>query len=341
MKLLLIVFIFVTGFTSAQFTSNNAPDIGDNILLYVVDSSAVDFASVVGSGVTWDYSNLSHYKEETRLIDVKTPEDAGHGVTFVNSQKAIQVEGELITFIKNDANKRVSQGVVYNDANNGDLILTLEENQGVYYNYPFNLNDTVIDDIVGTATFTYMGQLVNAPTTGKFYTTVDGVGTLKLGANAQYNNVMRYQFVDTINLTVPVLGELAIIHKQFEYYDHTVSNLPIFTHSYLWFGKVGGLVLREFTFVLSKDIGTSSVKEETLAETKVYPNPANSFVSVELPNGVVNAEVSIVDPIGRTILNTDINSPFTQLDISHLNGGTYFVKISSENVTVTKTLMIQ
>lgn len=340
-NLLLITTLFITAAASAQFTDNNAPVIGDSIRLYVVDSSAVDLASVVGDGVTWDYSNLTDYNGETRLIDVKTPQDAGHGVTFVNSQKAVQVEGELITFIKEDANKRVSQGVVYHDHNNGDLIMTLEANQGIYYTYPFELEDSIVDDVAGTATFTFAGQLVNAATTGKFYATVDGKGTLKLGLNAEYENVIRYQLVDTISFTIPLAGTFNVIHKQYEYYDHTVSNLPIFTHSYLWFGKVGGAPLREFTLVLSKDIVTTSVSEETLSQAKIYPNPANDMVNVELPKGINNAKITIIDAVGRVVLNANVENSFANLNVSHLKEGAYFVKITADNVVATKTLILQ
>ena len=340
-KFLLIATLFVSAAASAQFTDNNAPSIGDSIRLYIVDSAAVDYAGVIGDNVTWDYSNLIDYNGETRLVDVKTPTDAGHGVTFVNSQKAIQVEGELITFIKNDVNQRVSQGVVYHDANNGDLILTLEENQGIYYTYPFDYEDTIIDNIAGTATFTFMNQVVNAATTGKFYSTVDGKGTLKLGLTGVYTDVMRYKLTDTINFSIPVAGDFAVIHKQFEYYDHSVSNLPIFTHSYLWFGKVGGSALREFTLVMSKDIVTTSVSQETLAESKIYPNPANDILNVELPSGINNAEITIVDAVGRVVLNANVENSFANLNVSHLKEGAYFVKIAADNVVATKTLILQ
>jgi hypothetical protein len=339
-KLLLITTLFLASTVTAQFTSSNVPDVGDNIQLYIVDSSAVNLEAITGAGVIWDYSGLSDYNEATREITVKDPQNTSHSITFNNSTKAIETEGELITFVKEVGNERLSQGVVYNDAEFGNLILTLENDQGLYYSYPFDLGNTITDDISGTATFTYLGQTVNSPAVGKLYASVDGLGTLKLGLNAEYNDVLRYKLVDTMRLAT-ILGEYLVIHKQFEYYDHTVSNLPIFTHSYLWFGPTGGPPRNEFTFVLSKDIITSSITEETLAEAKVYPNPANDIVNVELPNGVNDAEISIVDALGREILKTSINSAFTNLSVSHLEKGTYFVKIAADNIVATKTLILQ
>lgn len=336
----LISTLFLAGAASAQFTPSNTPEIGNSIQLYVVDSAATDLKTTTGAGVVWDYSGLIDYNEETRLIQVKTPHETGHGVTFVNSDRAIETQGELIAFFKDDGIQRTSQGVVYHDANNGDLILTLETDQGLYYTYPFDLGSTIVDDIEGTATFTFMGQVVNAPAIGKAYTSVDGKGTLKMGLTGVYNDVLRFNITDTIRLTTGV-GEFSVIHNQYEYYDHSVSNLPLFVHSYLWFGLTGGAALREFTFVLSKDILSSSTTKETLTETKIYPNPAHKLINIQLPNGIYTAEISIVDAVGRVVLNANIEDSFANLSISHLNEGAYFVRITADHAVVTKTLILQ
>src|SRR5690554_8195930 len=89
-----------------------------------------------------------------------------------------------------------------------------------------------------------------------------------MGLTGVYTNVLRYNITDTMVITTPV-ADFTVIHNQYEYYDHTVSSLPIFTHTSMWFGQIGGAVLRDFNFVLSKDIITTSLSQEVLAETKL------------------------------------------------------------------------
>lgn len=334
--------LLLSGIASAQFTATNAPMVGDSIELYVVDSSAVNFENVTGNGVTWDYSTLTDYNGETRKIYIDAIEDAPapHNVTFKNSDKVIVTEGELLTFIADDGSERVGHGVVYFDAKSGDLVLTLEKNQGLYYSYPFDIGNKIVDSIKGTATFKLGGVPVSAPAAGVAYTTVDGKGTLKLGSVTTYNNVLRYKVTDTIKLTTDI-GEFSVIHNQYEYYDHTVSNLPIFVHSSMWFGRTGGTPIREFTFVLAKNTKTSSVKKNELSASKIYPNPADNFVNIELPNGINIAEVSIVDAVGRVVLTSRIDNTHTKLNVAHLKEGAYFVKIISGDIVSTKTLIVQ
>lgn len=337
---ILLIATLITGSLSAQFDASNAPALGDSIRLYIVDSTATDYANITGDGVTWDYSNLIDYNGESRLIDVKSPQQTAHNVTFVNSDLAIETEGEIIAFITDDANERVSQGLVFNDADNGDLILTLEANEGLYYTYPFDFGDEITDSIKGTATFTFMNQLMNAPARGKVRTKVDGRGTLNMGLTGVYTNVLRYNITDTMVITTPV-ADFTVIHNQYEYYDHTVSSLPIFTHTSMWFGQIGGTVLRDFNFVLSKDIITTSLSQEVLAETKLYPNPTSQLLNIELPNGINKASISIVDAVGRIVMDVNIEDTFANLNVSHLKEGAYFVKIASDNTVVTKTLILK
>src|SRR5690554_7353455 len=96
---ILLIATLITGSLSAQFDASNAPALGDSIRLYIVDSTATDYANITGDGVTWDYSNLIDYNGESRLIDVKSPQQTAHNVTFVNSDLAIETEGEIIAFI--------------------------------------------------------------------------------------------------------------------------------------------------------------------------------------------------------------------------------------------------
>lgn len=341
-KLLLISSLLIAGGVSAQFTNTNSPQIGESINLFIVDSSAANFKSVTGDGVTWDYSDVADYNQEKRYIKVIAPQDTVLGDDFTNSDMAIETENELLTFITDDGSKRTSQGVVFNDPEAGFLTMNLDVKEGDYYQYPFELGDSISDEIEGTASFDFNGQPVDADAQGSTYSKVDGRGTLELGENT-YSNVLRYHIIDTIRINIPIPGmdDYLSIHEQFEYYDFTESHLPIFVHSHLWFGQENGTPRNDFNFVLSLESKTSSVAKDELLSTKVYPNPANSYVNIELPNELSDAQISIVDAVGRSVISSSVTSGFSQIDVSALNEGTYFVKIIANDEVVTKTLVLK
>ncbi|RLD58530.1 MAG: hypothetical protein DRJ05_07885 [Bacteroidetes bacterium] len=84
---------------------------------------------------------------------------------------------------------------------------------------------------------------------------------------------------------------------------------------------------------------------ETLTNSsafKIYPNPANSTLNVELPQNynIENTVLEILDVNGRTILQKILTSVCMQLDISKLNSGLYFIKIRNNKTVITKKVII-
>ncbi|MFA5574056.1 MAG: T9SS type A sorting domain-containing protein [Brumimicrobium sp.] len=345
-NILLFSTLLLSGISTAQFNPDNAPQIGESIQLYVIDSTAASYHDIVGDGVTWDYTNLEDYGSQlSKSINVIAVSETDYESTFNLSDKAIELEGELTTYFTDDANARISQGLVFNDPELGDLVIKLDNNGEEYYNYPFNLNDEIIGTISGEAQFSYNGVPFTTTATGNYLTRVDGRGTLKLGVNSEYTDVLRYKMIDTVTIEVPIPGipNYRAIHEQYEYYDFSVSNLPIFTHSSLWFGQIGTSVppRNDYTLVLSLDSKTSSISKEELTASNIYPNPANNIVNIDLTDNSSTAQVSIVDAMGRVVLTTTTENGKAQVNVSSLDKGTYFVKIAADDKFATKTLVVK
>jgi hypothetical protein len=66
-------------------------------------------------------------------------------------------------------------------------------------------------------------------------------------------------------------------------------------------------------------------KEQALA--RVYPNPANNFLTVEVNN---RSNVELINSLGQIVATKTVESK-ENLDVSHLNDGVYFAKITNEN----------
>jgi hypothetical protein len=71
---------------------------------------------------------------------------------------------------------------------------------------------------------------------------------------------------------------------------------------------------------------------------KVYPNPANSFITIKLSNFEV-ANFTLSNQLGQVVIN-DIVSEQKNIDVSDLPEGIYFVKLyNSKQVETTKVLI--
>lgn len=334
--------------SSIAFTKENAPIIGDASTLYVVDSSVTAYDNITGKNVTWDYSNATTEGTLTKTISVVDPAATSYAATFgTSADYAIEVEDLMTSFVNSSTyGKRIGVGMVYNytqGTNQGSALVNLNAKAGTYYEYPFSIGKSIYDTIQGITELNYNNGAINttSPALGTFEASVDGEGKLILLSGIEYDNVVRYKLVDTVGF---LLGNTPYVsrHKQYEYYDFTVSNLPIFSYSTLWVGPIGGTPKVNYTLVLSRDNETASVNSENpLEAANVYPNPANNQVNIDLPEGVQNGMVQIIDATGRIVVTKATNNGVVNMNVTNLNQGAYFVKIFSTNASITKSLIIK
>lgn len=76
-------------------------------------------------------------------------------------------------------------------------------------------------------------------------------------------------------------------------------------------------------------------------DVKVFPNPANDFVTFQI-DGLENGNVVISSITGQEVINTSLNG-VAKVDVSALNNGVYIYKITNSNGELIKTskLVIQ
>jgi uncharacterized delta-60 repeat protein len=75
---------------------------------------------------------------------------------------------------------------------------------------------------------------------------------------------------------------------------------------------------------------TLAVGESETAIFRLYPNPANTQITLELNDAASNYQVSIFDVLGKKIYTSQIQKA-GQIDVSGLASGTYLVKLTSDN----------
>jgi endoglucanase len=74
---------------------------------------------------------------------------------------------------------------------------------------------------------------------------------------------------------------------------------------------------------------------------KIYPNPTNQYVNIDLGNNSVLVNIQLLSIDGRVILNKEkIGQAIETIDVSTLQKGTYLVKVSNSSQTTTRLLII-
>jgi hypothetical protein len=72
----------------------------------------------------------------------------------------------------------------------------------------------------------------------------------------------------------------------------------------------------------------SSVQDHSKFGFPVFPNPAMNRITIDLPVEEPDQLLEVVDALGKVIMTRTLTVRKTQLDISSLPGGVYFVRLS-------------
>jgi hypothetical protein len=85
---------------------------------------------------------------------------------------------------------------------------------------------------------------------------------------------------------------------------------------------------------------TTNINESTQQTLRLFPNPANELVSMDVPeNG--QAIVELYDMNGRLVLAKLLTPGLHRVEVAHLRAGNYTVVIHQNEESTTRQLTIQ
>jgi len=86
-----------------------------------------------------------------------------------------------------------------------------------------------------------------------------------------------------------------------------------------------------------------NTREPSFAENvKIMPNPATNYIGVRLPQEILgDAELTLRDMSGRTIVQRRASSTFEQIDAASLPGGTYLMEIRARAGVIQRRVVVQ
>jgi len=68
------------------------------------------------------------------------------------------------------------------------------------------------------------------------------------------------------------------------------------------------------------------------SQITVYPNPATGEITIETSASLTQTQLSIMNVNGQQLITLIVTGPKTQIDISRLPGGVYFVRITNDKM---------
>jgi len=77
--------------------------------------------------------------------------------------------------------------------------------------------------------------------------------------------------------------------------------------------------------------GVLGVNDQSIKDLIIYPNPATSILNISAATPITNVEV--VNVLGQVLISEQSVSNISQIDVSKLSTGNYFIKVISENNT--------
>ena len=76
-------------------------------------------------------------------------------------------------------------------------------------------------------------------------------------------------------------------------------------------------------------VGINEIMDSRLS---IYPNPATDKITIEITEGQAPSQLSMINLNGEEVLTRSLIKPKTQIDISTLPGGVYFVRLTNDKI---------
>ena len=243
--------------------------------------------------------------------------------------------------IDNNGNKwfATSAGLVKYDGSNWTAFNT--SNSGLKFN---TVNDLAVDKNGNVWLATGSFDEMSDPTTGRI-AKFDGTNWTYYNP---FNDDMGSNFVSTIavdpngKIWAGTYSGLTVFDgsKWINYTDsHTnpANNLQVLSidfdsHGNKWFGTACGILKFD-------DLTASISSPYSQNEISIGPNPANSYVNIDLSGQNICNEISVLDSKGSLVLKKTVSSNNVQLNISNFQQGLYFISVNTGSNRIIKKLV--
>ena len=249
----------------------------------------------------------------------------------------------------------VQEDLIDNTANDGCTTRVTDGNLVTDFWSYANRKWLPTDPLIYTETYDSCQQIASLPTDCSGSTSEASEGTYSTGINYAFTSsgtdvLVSFELLDTDKAGFS--PQIFIAPSTFISMDS--SNAPTYTatlsDSYSVGDEVsfkfrgayaGGQVVtsRLFTYLVGgADCATAGVEDISANAVKMYPNPANGVVNFSSASNEAIG-VTVYDLLGKQVM--EAQNVQSQLNISSLNPGMYFVKMTQGTSSATKKLVVK
>ncbi len=107
------------------------------------------------------------------------------------------------------------------------------------------------------------------------------------------------------------------------------------TSQFLWWSSIDAT--SSFSTNCNNTCSTTGINEYSLSDFNIYPNPVLNQLTIDTELAI--SQVSIIDLSGRTVTTTSQQTKLA--DVTYLHSGIYFIKVITEENTITKKFVKQ
>lgn len=176
--------------------------------------------------------------------------------------------------------------------------------------------------------------------------------TIGLGAEAtveywrSFNGCSKTDYCDTL----PHAQNDNLLFVRHRYYSDNAANRVAFVkidNGKHWFYGAGDgcdVNLSDVIYAFFTDKfkpSASGIASHKQLNTKVYPNPVQDVVNVELPSSINYATISIFDAAGREVVRQNANESLNRISVANLVRGLYFIRVQSAQGTNTQKIVVE
>ena len=339
-KTLLILSLLIVSLSNAQTSikalngtlgadvglSGDGQNTRENIIRYAPGSTFSQTAS--GPNQVWDISGLTALTSFWRYSNTAptASELASYPGTTMVCSNFDASDNSIISKSYCSGTVTVADGIVglggltgYSDA---ELTLNYSTNNVNLGSFPKVYGATTSDVVAGT----YVFDIYSGTFTGTYTTTVDASGIMNSSFN-ETANVIRLKTVENLQISYTGLGVVGtFVQTTYRYYRAT---------DYWPYLKSTNRVISIAALGLDTNVTEIEKAPEYFLlsapdfafdkNVSLYPNPATNSITVSSSQEIIS--LTIVDQLGKVVLT---KNKTTNLDVSGLQSGIYFIKIVTD-----------
>ncbi len=306
---------------SGSLTFNHDP----NVSIFSVSQAGT---TAITNGFSYNYTNLLPY--ETRVISVTlyVPTSVIAGLTLTNNATILPTTNDINT----EDNVFAMNQTVINSYDPNDK---LESHGGKIVHSTFTTNDylyyTIRFENTGTA------SAVNIAITDQLDEQLNPDSFQVVSASHSYvanltNSIVNFEFR---NIQLPISDGISAAGKGYITFKikpdagYAIGDIIPNTAA-IYFDFNAAIITNTHTTEFVQTLGNANF---ALNDLNYHPNPVKNNLLIS--NSATIDTIEITSVLGQQMLSQKVNSLQTEINLSHLANGIYFVKITSEGVEKT------